>query len=660
MAEKRVSIRLGVIGGKEVEATFEALGTRGTNSVKKLGDQFERTSDVVNRGSSRMGGGLQNVGYQVQDFAVQVAGGTSATRALSQQLPQLLSGFGLFGVLAGTAAAVLVPLIGYLWGTAESAEAASKAVDVLAQDVNRLKQINEVYSTKGIEQLIEKYGVLDAKILTLIERQRQYALDKAMTDAHTAATSLEGGLEGIRALIAEIDNMEIDDPFHTATATIVVLNSNTEALADKFGLTVAQAQGLIAALDRAKSANSLGEMADATAEIAKYLEQSTLKGTEFAGKVIDAESALRALNNEAGGIQGWLGAAISGATDLAARMWDAAAGAAAIRDARLAADTPLARHNSMVAALEIGGRGRGVGVSSAPPTTHSADGTVIDITPPKPARGGGGGRGGGGARDATSDLQKMAAKYFDDTRTAAERYAAELTKLEAVKQAGAITDDTYRRALAALQEQYHQNENAVTGMTKKLEEFVAKTQDVGAGIGDALVNAFDAGADAVGNFVKTGKADVASLITDMLANFAKLSAQKYFFGPLADALSGGIKAGAEGGGAGGGGWLANVLAGLHHTGGVAGSPSFTRSVPVAAFAGARRMHGGGFAGLAPDEIPAILKRGERVLSPAETRGYGQGQTIVNFNVRDAESVRRSRSQLAADAARIIAAGRRGM
>lgn len=59
---------------------------------------------------SAMGSRIQNVGFQMQDFAVQVASGTSATRAFAQQAPQLLSGFGTLGVVLGTVAAVAIPL----------------------------------------------------------------------------------------------------------------------------------------------------------------------------------------------------------------------------------------------------------------------------------------------------------------------------------------------------------------------------------------------------------------------------------------------------------------------------------------------------------------------------------------------------------------------
>ena len=87
--------------------------------------------------------------------------------------------------------------------------------------------------------------------------------------------------------------------------------------------------------------------------------------------------------------------------------------------------------------------------------------------------------------------------------------------------------------------------------------------------------------------------------------------------------------------------------------------------PALAFAHAPRMHNGGWAGLRPDEVPAILQRGERVLSRQEAAGYGRGQSAapnisVTINARDAESFRQSRTQVAADIARAVSLGRRGM
>lgn len=186
-----------------------------------------------------------------------------------------------------------------------------------------------------------------------------------------------------------------------------------------------------------------------------------------------------------------------------------------------------------------------------------------------------------------------------------------------------------------------------------LADHAAKARDIGDDIGNALVSAFTSAENAVGEFVKTGKLDFRDLVTSMIADLAKLAARRFILGPIANALSGAL------GGA--GGIFANIL----HAGGMVGTPGPGRMVPAMAFAGAPRMHAGGWAGIKPDEVPAILQRGERVLSRREAAGYGQEQgaapnVSVTIMARDAESFRQSRTQVAADIARAVSLGRRGM
>ena len=50
-------------------------------------------------------------------------------------------------------------------------------------------------------------------------------------------------------------------------------------------------------------------------------------------------------------------------------------------------------------------------------------------------------------------------------------------------------------------------------------------------------------------------------------------------------------------------------------------------VPAAAFVGAPRFHSGGVAGLARDEIPAILQRGEAVFTREQLRALGGGRNV---------------------------------
>lgn len=96
------------------------------------------------------------------------------------------------------------------------------------------------------------------------------------------------------------------------------------------------------------------------------------------------------------------------------------------------------------------------------------------------------------------------------------------------------------------------------------------------------------------NFVKTGKLGFGDLVTSILADLAKLATRKFILGPIAEALDG-VLSNLSGCGLFGG----LVGAAVHHAGGVVGGNAPMRAVPALAFAGAPRMHSGGFAGLRP-------------------------------------------------------------
>ena len=650
MAEKRVSVRLGVIGGKEVEATFVDLGNRGSAAMQKLGNESEQAFTKVNNASRVGGGGLQNFGFQVQDFAVQVGAGTSASQALAQQLPQLLSGFGLLGVALGTASAILIPIAGYFLSAGEEAETASDKVDRLTDAVGRLQDVNSNFDVSGIDKLIDKYGELDASVVLLMERQRALAESQAMAAAQDVTSGFQAEFEGLFAYLDEYDSrlqqiMQATGATAEEAQGFAAIQESVFFLNEEFGVTIEQAQAIRDALADLNSADGIAAAADAAATLTGLLEDSSFAGSDLVGQLLQAEDALRQLNAEGEGIGGWLGAAIDWAGSLGARLWDAAAAAAAVRAAEV--------KNAPVIG---GGRGTSMGGPALDPYGFRAQlkaDEAAGAAAAKRASGGGrrsGGGGGGGGRSETNELEKEAERIFKATRTEAEKYAAELAKLEKIKAAGLITNDTYNRQIEALGEQFGAQGNMIDQIRDKLADFAKEAGNIGDDIGDALVNAFDAGADAVAEFVKTGKLDFSSLVTNFIADLARLAAQKFIFGPLAKMFEGFL--GGLGGGGGGG-----LLAGILHEGGIAGSGGGRRTVDPSVFAGARRYHSGGLAG---DEVPAILQRGERVLSKQQTRAYERGgaPTIV-FNVKDAASVRQSRSQIAADASRALSMGRRG-
>ena len=230
--------------------------------------------------------------------------------------------------------------------------------------------------------------------------------------------------------------------------------------------------------------------------------------------------------------------------------------------------------------------------------------------------------------------------------------------------AGAVA----RESATALTATAETAETAVTGWraaVAALADYAERARDLGGEIGAALVGAFRSAEDAVAGFVRTGRVEVRGLVSSMIADLARLSARRFILGPIANALSGALTAGF--------GALfgpapmmapAPVPRPVLHGGGIAGGAAPLRRVPDAAFLGAPRLHAGGVAGLRPDEVPAILQRGERVLSRAQTRAYDQRRApapvAVTIVARDAESFRQSRTQVAADIARAVSLGRRGL
>lgn len=98
------------------------------------------------------------------------------------------------------------------------------------------------------------------------------------------------------------------------------------------------------------------------------------------------------------------------------------------------------------------------------------------------------------------------------------------------------------------------------------------------------------------------------------ADFLRQIAQMIIQQLILNAISGMLGGGGAGGGV--GATIAGPINALvrHDGGGTSGGPY--RSVPLSAFAGARRYHVGGVAGFAPGEIPAILREGE-VVDPGD-------------------------------------------
>ncbi len=208
----------GVASARRQLTVLEGGLQRTGAQVGQFGQRMSRDATggfrSLERSSNAARGGLQNFGFQVQDFAVQVAGGTSATRALSQQLPQLLSGFGLFGVLAGTAAAVLVPLVGYLFQAADATKSWVNELNVTGGSISGVT--GAVSALKGVQDqyndaITAQGGASSASAALVISNSaKEFAARKSLLaveiqllkirgmEQQSAAANLTAGIDGQR------------------------------------------------------------------------------------------------------------------------------------------------------------------------------------------------------------------------------------------------------------------------------------------------------------------------------------------------------------------------------------------------------------------------------------------------------------------------------
>lgn len=177
------------------------------------------------------------------------------------------------------------------------------------------------------------------------------------------------------------------------------------------------------------------------------------------------------------------------------------------------------------------------------------------------------------------------------------------------------------------------------------QEYYTEATNMAEAYKGVVTNAFSGMEDAIVNACMTGKLSFSDMVNSMIADLMRLMVRQSITGPLASALGQGIgnlfavpngyNFTAQLNGFSSANPAVDFYAGMGlHNGGVVGkdSPSFIRYVPSALFAGAPRFHSGtGY--VKPGEYPAILKAGERVLNPAETRAYqSRREPVVNVNI----------------------------
>jgi hypothetical protein len=287
-------------------------------SNRKVSDGLVRSARSYSEGARSMstfGRSVQNTSYQIGDFAVQVAGGTSASRAMAQQLPQLLGGFGVFGAVAGAAAAILLPLAANLFDAVEPAQALRTAITELNEAMSALRSA-DTEANAPTEDLVAQYGAQAEQAKRVLDIKREIAVleagsalgkaQGASAAAFGAAKELKGfSVEKLKeyhaavsaALIEQQALVVANENFGTITSqadedalnrlrergianenAIWQLNEYRVAIAEittAYGLTEEAAMGLAVAAAEVRDADTTEERSAATRALAEYIYQAT-------------------------------------------------------------------------------------------------------------------------------------------------------------------------------------------------------------------------------------------------------------------------------------------------------------------------------------------------------------------------------------------------
>ena len=245
-------------------------GSKATDEEKqKIGELTGRLYDMktgVDTGAKSHGNWkntMQQAGYQVQDFVVQVQGGQSALVAFAQQGSQLAGAFGPGGAVLGAVIALGSVIAGTL---ITSLNGGKNAMDALKDAAEAMDKVITV-SQNGVAALSDKYALLaktNAEAATILRNQAMIEYnaavqkipksindasisiitfaDKLRTSFSTGEASIDSFSKNLSAVGATSNDFsEAMEQARGAGARFVVqsnsIQSTVQTLAEKFGIS---------------------------------------------------------------------------------------------------------------------------------------------------------------------------------------------------------------------------------------------------------------------------------------------------------------------------------------------------------------------------------------------------------------------------------------
>ncbi|MFE1281556.1 tail protein (tape measure) [Klebsiella aerogenes] len=297
-------------------------GSKATDEEKqKIGELTGRLYDMktgVESGAKSTGSwksSMQQAGYQVQDFIIQVQGGQSALVAFAQQGSQLAGAFGPGGAIVGSIIALSSVLAGVLITSLNGGKNAMDALKDAAEAMDKVITISQ----NGVAALSDKYAYLaktNAEVATLMRNQAMLEynqaiakIPKSISDAtdsfisfgDKALSALSGGYASVEGFNDRLGSLNITTNDYAQAlkqistagmewnATGSTITNTVGALASKLGITDQAAFELakdLSDLSKNPSPQALQELATKLQGMTSSTKEGQKAITELLGPII--------------------------------------------------------------------------------------------------------------------------------------------------------------------------------------------------------------------------------------------------------------------------------------------------------------------------------------------------------------------------------------
>lgn len=182
--------RSAAILAAQLRAGDGATDAQKAKIAELTGRLYDMKNGTESAGKSTNGfrNALQQGGYQVQDFIVQVQGGQSALVAFSQQGSQLAS---VFSPVAGAVLTIATVIAGSLMASLSNGK---NAIDAMKDAISAMDQVISV-SSSGVAAYSDKFAALakaNTTVATLMRQQAQLELSAALSKVSKEVSKASG------------------------------------------------------------------------------------------------------------------------------------------------------------------------------------------------------------------------------------------------------------------------------------------------------------------------------------------------------------------------------------------------------------------------------------------------------------------------------------